>query len=237
MTTPKSAFAKYQVQAWPYRYEGEMIVGRIAGGTPTDPKVAEGWLRTKLGAQTDAVVQAQVAEVIAERGVSEEDAVALVDANRHLNGFKRDDIGLFIEGRQLKAAIKEATMVAVASGKVQQRGWGKTSKQIKAFTAEHICVVEDKLYLGVTAEEFAKRTLDGDGCGIAQRFVHTHNGTGIQYEEYVDNAKISFTVLTDHKFSDEHWAMIFLTGEQQGIGATRSQGYGRYVVTKWDAVT
>lgn len=32
----------------------------------------------------------------------------------------------------------------------------------------------------------------------------------------------------------EQWAMIWLTGEQQGIGATRSQGYGRYTVTRWE---
>lgn len=219
-----SAFAKYRVQAWPYRYAGTLHIDRVCGGTPTDPKVAEGWLRTKLGVTSDALIQQQVAEVMSERGVSAEEAVAAVDSNRHLNGFKRDEQGLYIEGRQLKAAIKEATMIAVAAGKIEQRGWGKTSKQIKAFTAEHICVVEDKLHLGVSA-----------ATGVAQRFVHTHNGTGIQYEEYVDDAKVSFTVLTDHKFSDEHWAMVWLTGEQQGLGATRSQGYGRYTVTSWEA--
>lgn len=62
-------------------------------------------------------------------------------------------------------------------------------------------------------------------------------GTGIQYEEYVTDAVIGFTVLTDHKFTDEQWAMIWLTGEQQGLGATRSQGYGRYTVTEWTSIT
>ena len=28
--------------------------------------------------------------------------------------------------------------------------------------------------------------------------------------------------------------MIWLTGEQQGIGASRSQGFGRYEVTGWE---
>lgn len=220
-----SAFAKYRPLAWPNEYRGAMHVTRIAGGTPSDPKVAEGWLKTKLGAQSDALIQQQVAEVMVERGITAEEAVTEIDSLRHLNGFRRDEQGLYIEGRQLKAALKEAASVAAAAGKLPLRSWGKTNKGLLGFISEHVCVVEDRLHLGVT-----------EPSGVAQRFVHTFRGTGIQYEEYVDDAKIEFTIITDYEFSEEQWAMILLTGEQQGIGATRSQGYGRYTVTSWEKV-
>ena len=223
MSTPASAFEKYRPAAWPYRFAGTLHIDRICGGIPTDPKVAEGWLRTKLGTSDDALIQQQVAEVMAERGVTADEAVKEVNTNRHLNGFKRNSAGLYIEGRQLKAALKEAASVAAAAGKLPLRSWGKTNKGLLGFVAEHVCVVEDVLPLGVT-----------EPSGVAQRFVHTFRGTGIQYEEYVDNAKVDFTILSDHDFTDEQWAMIWLTGEQQGIGATRSQGYGRYTVTSWE---
>lgn len=223
MTAPTSAFAKYQAKAWPWTFHGSMHINRIAGGTPTDPKVAENWLKTKLGASSDDLIRAQVSEVMVERGVTAEEATTLVDANRHLNGFRRDENGLYVEGRQLKAAIKEAASVAAAAGKLPLRKWGLTGKGLLGFVAEHVCVVEDRLPLGVF-----------EPSGIAQRFVHTFRGTGIQYEEYVDNAEVDFTITTDHDFSTEQWAMLWLTGEQQGIGATRSQGYGRYTVTKWE---
>lgn len=223
MAAPTSAFAKYQNQAWPHKFVGAMHVGRIAGGVPTDPKVAEHWIRTKLGASTDDLIRAQVAETMVERGVTAEQAVELVDATKHLNGFKRDELGLYIEGRQLKAAIKEAASVAAAAGKLPLKSWGKTNKGLLGFIAEHVCVVEDRLHLGVF-----------EPTGIEQRFVHTWRGTGIQYEEYVDDAEFEFTITTDHDFTDEQWAMIWLTGEQQGIGATRSQGMGRYTVTRWE---
>lgn len=223
-TLVRSAFEKYIPQAWPYEYQGTMHVYRIAGGIPTDPKVAEGWLRTKLGTGDD-LIRAQVAEVMAERGISADEATRIVDANRHLNGFKRDEDGLYIEGRQLKAAIKEAASVAAATGKLPLQKWGKTNKWLNGFIAEHVCVVEDKLPLSLT-----------EPTGIAQRFVHTHRGTGIQYEEYCDDVEIDFTIITDHPFTSEQWAMIWLTGGEQGIGATRSQGYGRYVVTRWVTV-
>jgi hypothetical protein len=47
MTT--SIFEGFRPAAYPYRFDVELVIGTLAGGTPTDPKVAEGWLKTKLG--------------------------------------------------------------------------------------------------------------------------------------------------------------------------------------------
>jgi hypothetical protein len=218
-----SVFEKYKPKAYPHVFAGTLRVGRIAGGTPTDPNVAEGWLKTKLGLDKDDLIREAVAEVMAERGITADEATAIVSTNKHLNGFKRDDNGLYIEGRQLKAAIKEAANVAAAVGKLPLRSWGQTRKGLLGFVSEHICVIDDRLHLGVT-----------EPTGIAQRFVHTFRGSGIQYEEYVDNATIDFTIAADYDFPEEQWALLWLTGEQQGIGASRSQGYGRYEVTRWE---
>lgn len=218
-----SVFARFAKEMYPYRFSGELLVGRIAGGTPTDPKVAEGWLKTKLGIDKDDLIREMVAEVMVERGVQADEATEIVSANKHLNGFKRDESGLYIEGRQLKAALKEACSIAVAAGKLTGRGWGKTNKGLLSYFAEHVFIVEEQLHLGVT-----------EASGISQRFVHTFRGSGIQYEEYVDDAKIPFTAMTDHDFSAKEWAAIWTAGEQNGIGASRSQGFGRYEVTRWE---
>ncbi|HEY3718328.1 MAG TPA: hypothetical protein VGL39_27715 [Jatrophihabitantaceae bacterium] len=223
-----SPFAKFTEKAWPHRFEGTLTVPTLVGGIPTDPNVAEAWLRSKL-ADSDDLIRAQVAETMTERGVGVDEATEIVNANKHLNGFKRDQARggeLYIEGRQLKAALKEAASVAVAAGKLDARGWGKTNKGLLGFLAEHVSVTEDRIYLGVTKP-----------TGILQRFVHTFRGSGIQYEEYVEDAEITFTVRSDWPFTDEQWAMIWLTGQEQGIGASRSQGYGRYTVTRWEQTT
>jgi hypothetical protein len=227
-TPATSVFAKFVPVAFPYRYEGELFVTTLAGGTPTSKHKAEGWLKSKFGDRDD-ILRAAAAEVMAERGVTLDEATRIVVENEHLNGFKRDpERGgeLYYEGRQLKSALKEAASVAAAAGKIDLKGWGKTRKNILGWLAEHVFIVEDRLYLGVT-----------EPSGIAQRFVHTFRGHGIQYEEYVEGATIRFTVTSDHLFTDEQWAMLWLTGEQQGIGASRSQGYGRYVVTRWERIT
>lgn len=217
-----SVFAAYAKQAWPYQFTGELHIGTIAGGVPSDEHVAEGWLRSKL-ADRDDLIREAVATTMAERGITAEEAAREVDMLKHLNGFKRDSAGLYIEGRQLKAAIKEAVSVAVAAGKIRQRGWGKTNKGALSFVAEHVQVMEDRLPLGIA-----------EPTGIMQRFIHSFRGTGIQYEEYAENVKVGFTIGCDYDFTDEEWAMIWLTGEQQGIGASRSQGFGRYQVTRWE---
>lgn len=235
-----SAFAKWENQAWPYKFRGVMHVHRIAGGVPSNPRVIEGWIKTTLGAENGDLLRKQVSETQQERGVSEEEAVDEVASKANLNGFKRlrctqcppgklcrdGQHELFIEGRQMKAAIKEAALVAAGAGKLPVKGWGKTAKGLKGFVAEHIQVDEDRLPLGVY-----------EPSGIAQRFVQSRFGPSISYEEYVDEVELTFTVQTDWPFTEEQWAMLWLTGEQQGIGATRSQGYGRYVLKSWESLS
>lgn len=212
-----SVFEKHRAKVYPYRYEGTLLVHDLHGGTPTDPKVAEGWLRSKLAAKDD-IIRSLVAQTMLERGIEDpEEALEHVDSLKHLNGFKRDGHGLYIEGRQLKAGIKEAANI-----RWPKRRWGPSSKGTRSFFAEHVFVQEERLHLGVESPS-----------GIHQRFVHTWRGAGIQYEEYVDEAKLSFHLVTDSEFSKDDWAALWLTAEAQGLGSSRSQGFGQYEVVNW----
>lgn len=223
----KSVFTAYQSEAWPYRFAATLHVERLVGGTPTDPNVALGWIKSKLAA-TDDLVRELVATTMAERGVDAAVAAAEVAKNKNLNGFKRNG-GLYIDGRQVKAAIKEAAAVCLSEKKLPDR-WGSTAKGLKGFVAEHI-MVED-VHVPLMRED-ALVTQPDD---VQQRFVVSRHGTSIQYEEYVDECDLSFTVVTDHDFAEREWAMLWLTGQFQGIGASRSQGFGRYTVTRWDVL-
>lgn len=246
----ESVFAKYEPIAYPYTYRVAAHVERIAGGTPSDPRVAEAWIRTKLSdtAAEDAI-RAEVSRLMVERAVAvpgeltaaekskmEKEILAEVSANRHLNGFKRKPCAdcpqqgpaycerkqhlLYIEGRQMKACVKEAANVRWPKDR-----WGPSRKGTMSFFPEHVFVLEGRLPLGVS-----------EPSEIAQRFVHTWRGSGIQYEEVVHDVTLHFTVTTDYAFTDEQWGLLWTTAEKQGIGATRSQGYGRFTVTEWERV-
>ncbi len=222
-STSRNVFADYQDEAYPWQFAVTLHIDRILGGIPSDPHVAEGWIRTKLGTDKDEIIRDLVNKTMEERGISAEEATKEVNLSKHLNGFKRDEDGLFIEGRQVKSAIKEAASVALAAAKLETR-YGITNKGVLSFVAEHIIVVEDRIYLGAA-----------EPAGVLQSFPKNPitKQTGIQYTEYVDDTEVSFTVISDWPFSEQEWAMIWLTGGQQGLGASRSQGYGRYRVTEF----
>ena len=219
-----SVFAKQHRKVWQHRYNGELSVRRFAGGTPSDPKIAEAWLKTKF-AEKDDLIRAMVAEIMTEREVSAEEAITLGVELSRLCGFKRNGRGLYYEGRSLKAAIKEAALVALGAGTLPKLTWGNTKKGLTGFLPEHVMVVDHEILLGVEAP-----------TRIEQGFVHAFRAHAPKYFEVVDECTLSFTVETDVLFDEEFWQTLWLTGEMQGVGAERSQGYGRYDVTRWEKV-
>ena len=228
-----SVFEDQILKSYPYQFDGAIHLDMVLGGIPSDPRVAEGWLRTKIVDSTDQRIQDMVAETMVERGITAEEALVLVNEKKNLNGFKRGvadrpqhagHVGeLYLEGRQLKAALKEAVSVAVGANKIQQKGWGQTKKFLTNYLPEHVFVTNKELWLGVR-----------EPTDVLQQFVHTHRGSSIQYQEYVRDTTVEFHVVSDHPFTQEDWGLIWTTGENQGLGASRSQGYGTYEVTRWD---
>lgn len=159
-----------------------------------------------------------------------------------LNMFKRVERGLahagalHIEGRQIKAALKEGAQVAANAGKIPTGKWGDPDnatykKGLKGWLPEHVFVPDTTVPLF---------RMDGtpvmDPDGILTKFVHTHRGDAIAFEEFVLNAVVTFMVKTDVEISREHWGMIWLTSQDQGLGASRSQGYGVYTILEWEQV-
>lgn len=220
---------------YPFHYEVTIYVEELVGGTPNNPNVAEGWLAKKLGVTADDQIRAAAVQVMVDLGITDlKEAIEKVKKERVVNGFKMDENGLYLEGRCVKAAIREAVGVAVGAGKIEQRGWGKTNKWISGFVAEHIFVAQRRIYLGRTEPD-----------GINQQFVHGPKGNSIKYEQYCTNVSLTFVVTTDIDFNGKDangkqeypfWPMLWTTGEKQGIGASRSQGFGTYVVTNWERV-
>lgn len=252
-----SPFERYKNAAWPYRFESTMHIRRVCGGVPSDEKTAEAWIRSKLkDTRSKSEIQKVVDDTIAElrlrneqAGITAPDSKLVDEAVAQtaeelagLNVFKRTPEGvLYLEGRQLKAALKEGVSVAANAGKVSTKGWGNPDnaaykKQIKGWFPEHVFIEQEVMplfKLGLDDKEVPVRGPDG----VLQKFVHTHRGDAIGYEEYVDDALIKFTVKTDYLFTEKDWAMFWLTAQEQGVGASRSQGYGVYEVVSWKDIS
>jgi hypothetical protein len=88
-------------------------------------------------------------------------------------------------------------------------------------------MLPDSFIIPVEAESFVEQVQASTNGPQGRR-------SAIQYEEFVTDAVVDFTVISDFDIPEEQWAAIWLTGEQNGVGASRSQGFGRYVVTGWE---
>jgi hypothetical protein len=206
-THNKSVFADQSV--WTYKYAVTIVLDSITGGTPSDPKIANLWLGTRLGGDEvrNQMLNNRLQQTMAERIGADPDATP---------------------EQIMDAAIEASTSIGLASGTVPAR-LGLTKKGAPSYVAEHIHVVEDVIEL----------TRDGvlitEPDEIAQSFVHTFRGSGIDYSEVLYGVEASFTVTADADLSDL-FPVIFSTAENNGLGARRSQGSGKFVTVKFDAV-
>jgi hypothetical protein len=131
--------------------------------------------------------------------------------------------------------MKEAVSCAVSAKKLDMTGWGSTRKWLTNFFPEHAFITETVVPIW-QRDESGQLVPVKKPTNIFQQFVHTHRGSSIQYQEYVTGAIVQFTVVADWPFTTKDWAMIWTSGEKQGLGASRSQGYGTYDVTQWEQV-
>lgn len=225
---PQSVFAASFNKVWANRFTVELHLANIVGGVPADPNIVEGWIRSKVSDNDEMVLQlvAQTMADLGVEGVEGRDAAiaALKETPKGLTVFKADpEDGLYIEGRQLKAGLKEWASIAVNAGHLPSRGWGTTNKGLQSWLAEHIMVVDERIYLG---RDVPDRT--------DQALVHTHRGDSVAYRQVCEAVTVTATVVTDADLKPEHWAAIWTFGELNGLGACRSQGYGRFTVTTWE---
>lgn len=205
------------------------------GGIPRNPKLIEGWLRAKSGLADDVdEIRVMLLRTMSEMGADVrpdmtfeelETASGKAAGVRETTGFKRGQNGLYIEARQVKAALKESTNILFAGER-----WGPTKKGPKSFLAERVFVSPDELWLGKTEPD-----------GIEMVIGHVSGPQGprstLGYHEYVRQAEIGFDVLVaKNSIEANWWHDLWNHMEENGLGALRSQGYGRFDLLAWDRV-
>lgn len=245
-----SVFASYLADIYTYRKVTVQFTSRIYGGIPLRPDVIEAWIRkgTGIGQKEElaAVMRRTLIETDPEladardadgKPLSAYDLMKLASekmaASQSSVGFKRDQDGLYIESRQIKAGLREATNILYAGER-----WGATKKGPKSWLAERVFVGPEKIHLTVP-------TLDGDYRPAQEPtnldlFVgHVTGPQGprstLTYYQYVEQPRISFVVATvQDSVIIKEWPHLWSHLENLGFGALRSQDQGRFEVTEWE---
>ena len=215
---------------------------RIMGGVPLDPKLIEGWIKKNIPDLDDPrELQRVVLKTIEERtgkpideNLSPADleaAISDVAAVKETTGFKRDPAhGLYIEDRQIKAALKEATNILYpwTGGQAKQKEAYGIGKSAKSYLAERVFVSPKTVWLG---------RAQPDGVEMVVGHVNGPQGqrSTLGYHEYVDQAVITFDILvTKDAIQETWWPDLFQQMEENGIGALRSQSFGRFDTMAWE---
>lgn len=204
---------------------------RIVGGTPTDPKMIENWLKANM----PNVTEEERAKLAATTVEAVKDTVDEA-AGKMWTTFKRDEKGIYIEGRQLKAAFKEAAnILREALMKQETKGDAKRSRftGLRAKLAEHLYVEDDRLYF----LKDGKPVKDISGTEERPINVMTMQGprTALKRIDYVspDGIEIRAHVrYLDAGIIDEDLIHVLLDYMGwNGLGADRSLGSGQFTAT------
>ena len=231
------------------RFEGSLqFRDWVMGGTPmSSADIIKRWLQTKMELENDQERLARTlrqtitelnpdVEINDDMSVKEmEEAFDAVAAKTHTNGFKRNGHGIYIEGRQLKAMLKESTNILFAGTK-----WGPTKKGPKNYVADHVFVMDYELPLGQD---------EPSGTHLSVGHVTGPQGprSTLTHYEYAEKPTINFeinvTVPDSVKGTDKlnptpaQWSKLWLHAQENGLGALRSQGYGRFDVLDFQPVS
>jgi hypothetical protein len=193
---------------------------QIRGGQPKNPDLLKGWIAATTG-HNDETTTAQEKEA--------REALLEPTEEKSWNGFPADEKkGLFIWSRQVKALFKECASLRrifiekVGSKQILQHGF-----EIKGPDAD------DRIFLG---------KMKPDGMHEGPIHVTTAQGprTAIKRVDYVEKVTINFAIWvlrTDPKekrhVGEKEVRMMLVLGQENGLGADRSQGHGKFDVIEF----
>jgi CRISPR/Cas system CSM-associated protein Csm4 (group 5 of RAMP superfamily) len=199
-------------------------IEKLAGGVPKNPDLIRSWVEASTGhkdEKSEQLTEAAVEQMIDE--VSE----------KSWNGFFRDkEKGIYIEARCVKAMFKECasvlriTVQKIGSKQILQHGF-----EVKALDGGA------RLYLGKD---------QADGYDESPIHVVTPQGprTAIKRVDYVENVELTFEVwvLTTaaqekRHVGEEDLKRMLALGQENGLGADRSQGQGKFEVTAFEKLS
>jgi hypothetical protein len=204
------------------------IKNRIIGGTPTDPRLIEGWLTKNMPS-----VKEEERKFLAEKTLEQvKDATDSV-ASGMWTTFKHDELGPYIESRQIKAMFKEsANILRTILIKNEHKESSKSRfTNLKSRVAERLFVEQDQIYFLRDGEAVAR--VDGNEERAISVMTAQGPRSALKRYDFIScPASVEFTIrwLDDGVVDLELIKTLLEHAAWNGIGADRSQGNGLFEV-------
>ncbi|MHC4617158.1 MAG: hypothetical protein ACYTEQ_05325 [Planctomycetota bacterium] len=221
----------------------------LRGGVPKNPELIRSWITSGTG-HSDEKTEEQIAEV---------EAAVEAAAEKSWCGFMGDSNGLFIQSRQIKAMMKECASILNMFG-AQHRG----TKNVFQHAFEIKPVGDhrsNRIYMmKLPPDDLDPDVDDGSGPdlhdddegwgepdGTDEKPIHvvTRQGprTAIKRTDYVTRPVVAFEIwiLKTHPAESRHvstedFVKMFKLAKENGLGAERSQGHGKFDIMSFEQV-
>lgn len=197
---------------------------KLCGGIPKNRDLIRTWLQARTGFD-DAVTDVQ-----------EQDHKEAVEhaEDRSWVTLPRDDKGYYVENRTVKAMLREsASFLGIFKAKLG-------SKQVVQHGLEvHQCGVDPR---SKEAMKIRLQDYEGEGCLEAALQVMTAQGprSCLKRQDYVERPTLQFEiwVFTDppqakRAISEAELVQILKHAQENGLGASRSQQFGKFDVIEF----
>ena len=228
---------------------------RVVAGVPSDAKLIEQWLMRNMGVSRQEEIQLLTKQTLKEIGIDSDElwpgeektfksfreAAIEIASKSQTTVFKRDQGGLYIESRQVKAMLRESCNILWPWDSI---GWGGRTtvdkksgeekqtrgKSPRSYLIETISVEPLNIPLGVT---------EPSGIDLSVQHVVGPQGprSALGYYEFVERAQITFVIMAlRDRLGRDKWADLWVYAQQHGLGAKRSQDFGRFWLQEWNKV-
>lgn len=201
------------------------IQGQFGASIPKTPDEIRAMLEHRMPTNkpNDAISIDELTEQVAEEVKSPGDDEP---APFGWAGFKSDDKGLYAEGRTIRGHLKDcAQQVALwYDGKAPHKKAG--FPEIKNFRAKFV----NRIYIKETKLHLGKEKPDGMETRYIQVMTRQGPRSTIKYVDYVTDVQFSFTIslMNDGVIGLDEIKTVLRYGARHGMGAERSQDWGRY---------
>lgn len=210
-------------------YMAQIKVGELAGGIPKNKDLIKAWVWAKNKEKSEEVLKSIYQATLEELGDKTDEV-----AEKGWTTFKYDERGLYIEGRQLKAMMKESANIIK---KIAPGASNKPKKEteveevtgitnLKSKIADHTFVMNERVHLGKTQDDIF----------MVEQAIHVMTPQGerssIKRTDHVRNVELSFVIkiLRKSEITKATLMAILHYSQSIGLGADRSQGLGVFEV-------
>jgi len=220
------------------RYEVEVeVLDRLDGGVPKNPEIIEKWVKARTKFDDD-LTKKQIEDHVRDIKQEVEDT-----ASGMWCGFKADDVGIYIDARQVKALLRECmTMLGISQDKRGSKQIYQHGLEVKGQGARD----RHKIYLVTPAAGQAHPEPPDLKNEETPIHVQTPQGprSALKRVDYVPaGTRLTFEVwiMATHPQEKRHLGQreledMLTLAQEDGLGANRSQGCGKFEVMRFDVL-